>query len=243
MDEAVPGEMSHRRAAGRLGGPRPQLHRGIARAAGDGVHRPLLPAPGRSRSPDRGDRRRDGGARRGGKGPPHRPERGGAGDHSACERRSPDHRRAERVLAVDAATPRRRCCPPAASSGSDSCPTRRSGAASSPVGSPRRTSSTRTTSAAAARASPGENLEANLGSPKGQGDRGEKGVTPAQLAIAWVLARGDDLVPIPGTKRRTYLEQNAGAVDVELTADDLARIDAELPEPPASATTRPGWRR
>ncbi|WP_405008356.1 aldo/keto reductase [Kitasatospora purpeofusca] len=58
----------------------------------------------------------------------------------------------------------------------------------------------------------------------------EKDVTPAQLAIAWVLARGEDLVPIPGTKRRTYLEQNAGAVDVELTTEDLARIDAELPE-------------
>ncbi|WEO93708.1 aldo/keto reductase [Streptomyces sp. FXJ1.172] len=57
----------------------------------------------------------------------------------------------------------------------------------------------------------------------------EKDVTPAQLAIAWVLAQGEDLVPIPGTKRRTYLEQNAGAVDVELTKDDLARIDAELP--------------
>jgi diketogulonate reductase-like aldo/keto reductase len=56
-------------------------------------------------------------------------------------------------------------------------------------------------------------------------------VTPAQLAIAWVLAQGDDLVPIPGTKRRAYLEQNAGAVDIELTEDDLARIDAELPEP------------
>ncbi|WP_030347326.1 aldo/keto reductase [Streptomyces sp. NRRL S-1022] len=58
----------------------------------------------------------------------------------------------------------------------------------------------------------------------------EKDVTPAQLAIAWVLAQGDDLVPIPGTKRRTYLEQNAAAVSVELTADDLARIDAELPQ-------------
>jgi aryl-alcohol dehydrogenase-like predicted oxidoreductase len=58
----------------------------------------------------------------------------------------------------------------------------------------------------------------------------DKGCTPAQLALAWVLAQGDDIVPIPGTKRRTYLEQNAAAVDVELTADDLARIDAELPE-------------
>ncbi|MBX7552135.1 aldo/keto reductase [Streptomyces sp. NPDC004232] len=57
----------------------------------------------------------------------------------------------------------------------------------------------------------------------------EKDVTPAQLAIAWVLAQGEDVVPIPGTKRRTYLEQNAGAVGVELTKEDLARIDAELP--------------
>ena len=58
----------------------------------------------------------------------------------------------------------------------------------------------------------------------------EKDVTPAQLALAWVLAQGDDLVPIPGTKRRRYLEENAAAVDVELSADDLARIEAELPE-------------
>jgi aryl-alcohol dehydrogenase-like predicted oxidoreductase len=58
----------------------------------------------------------------------------------------------------------------------------------------------------------------------------DKGVEVSQLAIAWVLAQGEDLVPIPGTKRRTYLEQNAGAVDVELTNEDMARIDAELPE-------------
>ncbi|MFC9850676.1 aldo/keto reductase [Streptomyces prasinus] len=58
----------------------------------------------------------------------------------------------------------------------------------------------------------------------------EKDVTPAQLAIAWVLARGEHLVPIPGTKRRTCLEQNAAAVDIALTEGDLARIDADLPE-------------
>jgi aryl-alcohol dehydrogenase-like predicted oxidoreductase len=58
----------------------------------------------------------------------------------------------------------------------------------------------------------------------------EKGITPAQLALAWVLAQGEDLVPIPGTKRRKYLEENAGAVDVELTDQDLERIKAELPE-------------
>src|SRR5262249_34000671 len=57
----------------------------------------------------------------------------------------------------------------------------------------------------------------------------KKVILPSQLALAWVLAQGDDIVPIPGTKRREYLEENAGAVDVELTAEDLARIDAEVP--------------
>ena len=77
----------------------------------------------------------------------------------------------------------------------------------------------------------GDNLEKNLTlAAKVEEIAAEKGATPAQLAIAWVLAQGDDLVPIPGTKRRTYLEQNAGAVDVELTQDDLDRIEAELPQ-------------
>jgi aryl-alcohol dehydrogenase-like predicted oxidoreductase len=77
----------------------------------------------------------------------------------------------------------------------------------------------------------GVNLAANLKlAAKVKEIANEKRIMPAQLALAWVLARGDDLVPIPGTKRRLYLEQNAGAVDVELTEDDLARIDAELPE-------------
>src|SRR5581483_12229979 len=58
----------------------------------------------------------------------------------------------------------------------------------------------------------------------------EKGCTPAQLALAWVLARGDDIVPIPGTKRRRYLEDNAGAVDVELTPEELARLEAAFPK-------------
>jgi aryl-alcohol dehydrogenase-like predicted oxidoreductase len=59
----------------------------------------------------------------------------------------------------------------------------------------------------------------------------EKGCTPGQLALAWVLAQGEDVVPIPGTKRRTYLEENWGALDVTLTDEDLARIEAELPPP------------
>ena len=56
-----------------------------------------------------------------------------------------------------------------------------------------------------------------------------KGVVPGQLALAWVMAQGDDVVPIPGTKRRSYLEENAGAAGIELTADDLARLDAIAP--------------
>jgi aryl-alcohol dehydrogenase-like predicted oxidoreductase len=65
----------------------------------------------------------------------------------------------------------------------------------------------------------------------------EKGVTPAQLALAWVLSRGEDVVPIPGTKRRSYLEENAGADGVELTDDEVARLDEAFP-PDATAGDR-----
>ena len=56
-----------------------------------------------------------------------------------------------------------------------------------------------------------------------------QGLHPGQLALAWLVAQGDDVVPIPGTKRRRYLEENVGALDVTLSADDLARIDELLP--------------
>jgi aryl-alcohol dehydrogenase-like predicted oxidoreductase len=72
----------------------------------------------------------------------------------------------------------------------------------------------------------------------------EKGCAPSQLALAWVLAQGSDIVPIPGTKRRPYLEENAGALDVSLTKDDLERIDRIIP-PGAAAGMRypePGMR-
>jgi aryl-alcohol dehydrogenase-like predicted oxidoreductase len=57
----------------------------------------------------------------------------------------------------------------------------------------------------------------------------EKGCKPAQLALAWVLAQGEDIVTIPGTKRRTYLEENLGALEIKLTADDLEQINAIAP--------------
>jgi aryl-alcohol dehydrogenase-like predicted oxidoreductase len=64
-----------------------------------------------------------------------------------------------------------------------------------------------------------------------------RGCKPAQLALAWVLAQGDDIVPIPGTKRRTYLEENAKALEVKLTPEELARIN-EVARPEAVAGTR-----
>jgi aryl-alcohol dehydrogenase-like predicted oxidoreductase len=59
------------------------------------------------------------------------------------------------------------------------------------------------------------------------------------VALAWLSAQGDDVVPIPGTKRRTYLEENVGAADVTLSADDLARLDGLRPAGDRSA--RPNW--
>jgi aryl-alcohol dehydrogenase-like predicted oxidoreductase len=57
----------------------------------------------------------------------------------------------------------------------------------------------------------------------------EKDITAGQLALAWVLAQGKDVVPIPGTKRRSYLEENVAAVEVELSAEELRRIDEVAP--------------
>jgi aryl-alcohol dehydrogenase-like predicted oxidoreductase len=75
-----------------------------------------------------------------------------------------------------------------------------------------------------------ENLERNLALAQRVAQiAAEKEVTPGQLALAWLLAQGEDIVPIPGTKRRKYLEENAAAVQVALSDEDLARIDAALP--------------
>ncbi len=69
----------------------------------------------------------------------------------------------------------------------------------------------------------------------------EKRCTPAQLALAWVLAQGDDIVPIPGTKRRKYLQENIGALDVILTSGDLARIDEVAPHEAVAGARYPDW--
>jgi aryl-alcohol dehydrogenase-like predicted oxidoreductase len=82
----------------------------------------------------------------------------------------------------------------------------------------------------------GENLDHNLALVAVVREIAEAhGVTPGQVALAWLAAQGDDVVPIPGTKRRTYLEENVGAADVTLTPDDLARLDDLRPAGTRSA--------
>lgn len=86
----------------------------------------------------------------------------------------------------------------------------------------------------------GENFARNLGlveKVKALAER--RGCTASQMALAWVLAQGSDIVPIPGTKRRKYLEENAGAVDIDLTAEELEAIQAIFP-PGAAAGPRYG---
>ena len=67
----------------------------------------------------------------------------------------------------------------------------------------------------------------------------EKGCTPGQLALAWLLAQGKDIIPIPGTKRRKFLEENAGGLDVKLTGEDLRRINEVAPKGAASGQRYP----
>jgi aryl-alcohol dehydrogenase-like predicted oxidoreductase len=88
----------------------------------------------------------------------------------------------------------------------------------------------------------GENFQKNLDLVRQVEDMAkEKGCKASQLALAWVLAQGEDIVPIPGTKRRKYLEENAGALEVRLTAEDLRRIDDVFPSGVAWGTRYPEW--
>ncbi len=86
----------------------------------------------------------------------------------------------------------------------------------------------------------GENFIRNLALVKAvERMAADKGCTPAQLALAWVLAQGEDLVPIPGTKHIRYLDDNIGALDVRLSDEDLAAIDAAFPRDAAAGTRYP----
>jgi aryl-alcohol dehydrogenase-like predicted oxidoreductase len=86
----------------------------------------------------------------------------------------------------------------------------------------------------------GANFAANLALvDKVKAIAADKGVTPGQLALAWVLAQGDDLVPIPGTKRIAYLDENLGALELTLGSRDLAAIEAVFPTDAAAGTRYP----
>jgi aryl-alcohol dehydrogenase-like predicted oxidoreductase len=86
----------------------------------------------------------------------------------------------------------------------------------------------------------GENFDKNLQLVRRIEEiAGEKGCTSAQLALAWVLAQGEDIIPIPGTKRRKYLEENVAAFDITLSEDDLRRIDEVAPKGVAAGTRYP----
>ena len=86
----------------------------------------------------------------------------------------------------------------------------------------------------------GENFQKNLDLVKEvEAIARERKCQPSQLALAWVLAQGDDIVPIPGTKRRKYLEENALAMDVELSSDDLRRLNEVFPSGAASGMRYP----
>ena len=88
----------------------------------------------------------------------------------------------------------------------------------------------------------GENFQRNLDLVERVGEIARaKKCTPAQLALAWVLAQGDDIVPIPGTKRRKYLQENVGALNVALTSADLARIEEVAPKEAFAGERYPDW--
>ena len=192
--------------------------RRLAAAAGGGPRRPLLPAPRGPAGADRGHRRRDGRARAGGQGALPRPLRGRAGDHPAGAR---DASRSAALQTEYSLWTRD------VEENGVLETVRELGigfVAYSPLGRGFLTGQFRRFEDLPAddfrRHNPrfqGENFERNLRLVREiETLADEKGVTPAQLALAWVLSRGDDVVPIPGTKRVRYLEQNAAAAEVEI---------------------------
>ena len=123
-----------------------------------------------------------------------------------------------------------RCCPLCASSGSASSRTARSAAGFSPARFARPLTSRRRTGAGCCRASPRRTSNGTSRLVDEVTELAEaKGVTPAQLALAWVHSRGDDVVPIPGTKRRRYLEENVVALELDLTEEELRRLTEAFP--------------
>ena len=191
--------------------------------------RSLLSASRRSEHADRGDRRRDGRARGRGKVRYIGLSRGGAGDDSPRARRASDHGAADRVLAVHA-RPEDGLLATCRELGIGFV-------AYSPLGRGflggriRSTTTSRTTISGGTRpASRASTSQRNLALvDRIEAIAAQKGCTAAQLGLAWVLAQGTDIVPIVGTKRRAYLEQNVAAVSLTLTDEDLRILDEAAP--------------
>ena len=203
----------------------------LAARLGVDAHRPLLPAPRRPDRADRGDRRRDGRARRGGQGALPRPLRGGRRDDPPRARRASDQRAAERVLAVDARSRGRassRACRELGIGFVAYSPLGR-GFLTGQIRSRRRPRRRRLPPPLAAlpgrqlREEPRARRRASTRSPPRRAARRRSSRSPG----CW--RRATDIVPIPGTKRRTYLEENVAAATIELTPSDLARLDEAAP--------------
>ena len=219
---------------------RPEYVRSRARprcAARGGSHRSLLPAPRGQDRPHRGDRGRDGRAGAGGQGALPRALRGLAGHHPARARRAPDHGAAERVLALDPGR-RSRSCPPCASSASASSPTARSAAGSSPAASATRPTCREDDFRRRHPRFQDENFRAisSCGAPRGARSREGRDARAARAGLGAGPrgGRGAD----PRHQARRYLEENVAAAAIELSADELARLDELFrpARPPASAT-------
>ena len=222
---------------GTSGRQRPARVRGrglrrVAEPARGRPHRPLLPAPGRHHGADRGDGGRDGRAGRGGQGALPGPFRGRARDDPPGPPRPSDRGAADRVLALDPRVggellrtvrelgigfvrlqPARPWVPDR----------RLQAGRDLPDGDSRREVPPRFQ---------GENSTTTWGWwPTSRTWRRARAAPPGQLALAWVLGRGDDIVPIPGTKRRTYLEENIAALDIDLSADEVAWLEEHVGQP------------
>ena len=189
--------------------------------------RPVLPAPSGSLGADRGDGRRDGGARRGGEGALSRAERGGLGNRFAVRMRCIPSPQCSRSTRCSRATSRSAVLPALRELGIGFV-------AYSPLGrgiltaalTPETLVATDIRRSRFPRFAEG-NFEANVAIAARIGAIAtERGVTAAQLALAWLLHQGKDIVPIPGTKRRSRLEENAAAAEVALDTDDIARLEA-----------------
>ena len=236
-----PGRAGHqvRPHLARDGGPRrprqqpgehPHRRRRLAAAARHRPHRPVLPAPRRPEHADRGHRRRAGRAGRRGQDPPHRPVRGLGPTPSAAPTPSTRSPPLQSEYSLWTRDPEAEVLPVLRELGIGFVPY-------SPLGHGFLTGTIRSTGQFDdgdwRKTNPrftGENFQHNLRiADEVEAIAAEVGATPAQVALAWLLAQGDDIAPIPGTKRVSRVEENIAADGIELTAEQIGRLDNLTP--------------